>query len=207
VLLSSYAPSFASHGDLVQCFEFGSGEQWFWRQGWSWLLKAAENEGLHAWHRQKRLKRALSELDSRHPGEIPLWLRWSHPGTLEEMLRSWSTYRRWWRRQGAPIDLVGVVDRGLGEGRVWHIHGYGYGQRLDLPEHAEAWGRAGGYPFVRAREFRRGTEEARGYLVRRLRGYITRKEGSRYLRLRVADAGSGGAGRLRGSDCDEATGS
>jgi len=191
--LSCYAPSFASHGYTRHS---GHGEVLGWyAAGWLWLPLMADKSGIQAWHRQQKLRHALDELDGRHGGESPLWLRWSHPGDVGALLASWSVYRRWWHRSGGAIDLVGVVDLTL-KGQP-HVHGYGYGERLNLEEHAEAWGRAGGYPFVYARAYRPGRgapgagggspigAEARSYLVRKLRGYITAKQGSRRLRLRV----------------------
>lgn len=200
--LSCYAPSFARRGEpeLRSRYSVHGELLGFYAPGWLWLPGAADCEGIKAWHRQKRLRRVLEALDGRHRGEAPLWLRWSHPGDVVALVASWRTYRNWWRRYGGSIDLVGVVDRSP-RNDVSHIHGYAYGERLELVRHAEAWGRAGGYPFVYARSFRiRAAQpfgvgvpsadgpgaEARSYLVRKLRGYITAKQGSRYLRLRVA---------------------
>jgi hypothetical protein len=132
------------------------------------------------------MKAALDLLDGRHQGEKPLWLRWSHPGTLDEMLEAWHRYSNWWRRAGPAVDLLGVIDRGSGGQQVWHIHAYGYGPGIDLAEHAARWGRAGGYPFVKVERVQvAGADDVRRYLLRRLRGYLTAKQGARRLSLHV----------------------
>jgi hypothetical protein len=155
------------------------------RSGWLWLIGAAEQEGLRAWHRKRRMRVALELLDGRHPNEKPLWLRWSHSGaTVEELLESWHRYSVWWRRSGPAIDLLGVTDRGSQGERIWHIHGYGYGPGIDIAEHAERWGRAGGFPFVKV-ERAATTAELHKYVLAKLRGYLDRKTGCRRLSLKV----------------------
>lgn len=181
--MSCYAQSFEK--GLWEA-TWGGEPDWAAAPGWLWLLGAADLEGLKAWKRKGRMGAALDALDARHPGEAPLWLRWSHPSEkAEDLLATWHRYSAWWRARGIEIDMVAAVDRGSHGAQVWHIHGYGHGPDLQLGLHAAAWGRAGGYPFVKAERLQRGSQRARGYLLRKVRGYISAKQGARRLRLIV----------------------
>lgn len=197
--LSCYAQSF-ENGDGLRTYLWDGEPEWSERDGWSWLRYAADLEGLKAWKRKKRLRQAIDELLARHPGEPALWLRWSHPSeNVSDVLRSWHRYCMWWRRKGAVVDLVAVVDRGPTGDRVWHIHAIGFGARLQLGAHAAAAGRAGFFPFVHARSIggvgsdppRSADQLAReiGYMLRKVKGYISAKEGARRLSLRVSAPG------------------
>jgi hypothetical protein len=183
--LSCYAQSFENgiwHATWAGEAEFSAAP------GWLWLLGAGDAEGLKASHRKQRFANALKLLDGRHVGECPLWLRWSHPSeNVSDLLASWHRYSVWWRRvRPGAIDLVGAVDRGANGEQVWHIHGYGFGDSLQLAQHASAWGRSGGYPFVKARRLPGGSQGPKDYLLRKTRGYISAKQGARRLRLVVA---------------------
>jgi hypothetical protein len=195
-LLSCCAP-FTTRGWRVgRSRQFGYVEQvTAWAPGWGWLVADADRQGRLGWQKRQRLGAAIDRLAEAHPGERALWLRFSAPSRPHLML----ALNRWMRHRrdlGLVLDAVRVIDQGTNGEHVWHVHILGFGTAVDLEVEAAVIQRAGGYGFIHAEWV--DVVSKRGYLLRRLRGYIGAKE-SGWRRLRV-----GGPGPTRRAAPDEA---
>lgn len=156
-------------------------EVWRYSIGWGWLLDGAEKQGQLGWKKRQRCGRAIDDLAASHRGEKALWLRFSAP-SRPALLRSLNGWRHWRRDHGKKLDAVRVIDQGSSGERVWHVHVLGFGDRVDLEVEPMIVARFGGYGFIKAAAVE--IDERRGYMLRRLRGYIGAKE-SGWRRLRV----------------------
>lgn len=182
-LLSCYAPFTTAEIGTIRIRDRDGlvREIWRWRIGWSWLLDEAERQGRLGGQKRKRLGAAVDAMVIRHPGERWLWLRISAP-SRELLMRSLHHWRQFRKDHGLELDAVRVIDQGPDGEHVWHVHILGAGVAVDLAIEPLVIKQAGGYPFINAEWVDPGSK--RGYLLRRLRGYVGAKE-SGWRRLRV----------------------
>lgn len=199
-LLSRYAPFTKAGYRIVRSRSDGSiSEVQKWLIGWGWLYVDAERSGSLAWQKRKRFAVAFDQLLARHPDERMMWLRFSAP-TRADLVHAFHRWSKWRSDHGKVTDGLRVVDQGTQGDHIWHYHVAAFGDAIDLVVEPEVFGHYGGFAFIKADW--RSPDAARSYMVRRLRGYLTAKEGA-WRRIRTGRAapsqlaGQGGCEAVR----------